>query len=239
MPADLAVVADLHQVVDLGARADARRLEGAAINRRAGADLDVVADLDAAQLRHLDVLAVLKTIAETIGAEHGVGVDDDAVAEDRAVVENDVRMQDHIVAEPAIAADDDAAVKSAAGAENAALADDGERMKLASGTKLSGRMDDGARDRCPAARLDGWPCRCCTMATKAVSGSLTSINVSGDPVGADRSSCRRAGRAEETTAVLARHFFRWRRLRSLSMNVMSSGPASFMGRAATICRSSP
>ena len=54
----LAVVGDLHQVVDLGAGADARGLEGAAIDRGAGADLDVVADLDVAQLRHLDVPAV-------------------------------------------------------------------------------------------------------------------------------------------------------------------------------------
>ena len=56
--ADLAVVADLHQVVDLGAGADARRLEGAAVDGGAGADLDVVADLDVAELRHLDVPAV-------------------------------------------------------------------------------------------------------------------------------------------------------------------------------------
>src|SRR5262249_20656193 len=41
--ADLAVVADLHEVVDLGAGADARGLERAAVNRRAGPDLGVIA----------------------------------------------------------------------------------------------------------------------------------------------------------------------------------------------------
>ena len=41
--------ADLHEVVDLGAVADARGLKGAAVDGRAGADLDVVADLDVAR----------------------------------------------------------------------------------------------------------------------------------------------------------------------------------------------
>src|SRR5439155_5233970 len=60
VPADLAVVAHLHEVVDLGAGPDARRLERPAVDRRAGADLDVVADLDVAELRDLDVPAVVE-----------------------------------------------------------------------------------------------------------------------------------------------------------------------------------
>ena len=59
----------------------------------AGADLDVVADLDVAQLRHLDVPAVLQAIAEAVGAEDRVGVDDDPVAEDGAVVEDGVGVE--------------------------------------------------------------------------------------------------------------------------------------------------
>ena len=45
-----------------------------------------------AELRHLDVPAVLQPIAEAVGPEYRVGVDDDAVAQNRAVVENDVRI---------------------------------------------------------------------------------------------------------------------------------------------------
>src|SRR5262249_45576682 len=82
---DLAVVADLHQVIDLGPRADARGLEGAAVDGGASADLDVVADLHVAQLRHLDVAAVLEAEAEAVGPEHCVGVNDGPVAEDGAV----------------------------------------------------------------------------------------------------------------------------------------------------------
>ena len=46
--------------------------ERAAVDRGAGADLNVVADGHRAELRHLDVPAVLKTVAETVGAEDGV-----------------------------------------------------------------------------------------------------------------------------------------------------------------------
>src|SRR5262249_12930651 len=42
--ADLTVVADLHEVIDLGARADARGLEGAAVDGRAGANFHIVAN---------------------------------------------------------------------------------------------------------------------------------------------------------------------------------------------------
>src|SRR5262249_7891176 len=45
VPADPAVVADHHQVVDFRPLANARRLEGAAVNGRASADLHIVADL--------------------------------------------------------------------------------------------------------------------------------------------------------------------------------------------------
>src|SRR6185369_8640289 len=63
---DLAVVGDHHQVVDLGSRPDARRLKRAAVDGRAGADLHVRADLDVAQLRHLDVLALVEAVTEPV-----------------------------------------------------------------------------------------------------------------------------------------------------------------------------
>ena len=53
MAADADIVADLDQIVDLGALADHGVADGAAVDRGAGADLDVVLDDDAADLRHL------------------------------------------------------------------------------------------------------------------------------------------------------------------------------------------
>ena len=56
--ADRDAVRDLHEVVDLGAGADPRLANGRPIDRRVGADLDVVFDDDAADLRNLVVRAV-------------------------------------------------------------------------------------------------------------------------------------------------------------------------------------
>ena len=48
-------VRDLDEIVDLGAGADARLADGGTIDRRVRADLDVVFDDDAADLRNLVV----------------------------------------------------------------------------------------------------------------------------------------------------------------------------------------
>src|SRR5207247_2618028 len=80
--ADAAVVADLHQVVDLRPRADPRRAEGAAVDRRAGADFNVVANLNMAELWSLDVLALDAAVAEAVGPDDAAGVNDDSVADD-------------------------------------------------------------------------------------------------------------------------------------------------------------
>ena len=49
VPADLVVVADHDEVVDLRPLADPGRLERGAVDRAVGADLDVVADLEPAR----------------------------------------------------------------------------------------------------------------------------------------------------------------------------------------------
>ena len=50
--ADADIVGDLHEIVDLGAFADDRVGHRAAIDRGVGADLDIVLDDDAADLRN-------------------------------------------------------------------------------------------------------------------------------------------------------------------------------------------
>ena len=75
---------DLHQIVDLGALADDGVADRAAVDRGVGADLDVVLDDDAADLRHLrDARAAPGTIAEAVLADARAGMDDDAVADQR------------------------------------------------------------------------------------------------------------------------------------------------------------
>ena len=112
---------------------------------RAGADLDVVADLDMAELRHLDVLAAAGAIAEAVGADHRVGVDDGPLADDRAVVEHGVGIDGHVVAESAKATDHGPFMDAAAGTEDAAFADDRQRVDAAVATELGRGMDAGPR----------------------------------------------------------------------------------------------
>ena len=83
MPSDRDVVSDLDQIVDLGALADHGIAGRAAIDRRVGADLDVVLDDDAARLR--DFLMALRTwqIAEAVLADTSAGMDDHAIPDQR------------------------------------------------------------------------------------------------------------------------------------------------------------
>ncbi len=63
-------VRDLHQVVDLGAGADARLADRRTIDRRVRADLDVVFDHDGGVLRDLEVRAVgLRDEPEAVAAD--------------------------------------------------------------------------------------------------------------------------------------------------------------------------
>src|SRR5690606_6813472 len=61
---DVDVVADLHLVVQAHVLLEHSVLDGAAVDGGVGADLAVVADADAAQLRHLDPVPVLHGQAE-------------------------------------------------------------------------------------------------------------------------------------------------------------------------------
>ena len=125
VPAEPAVVGDHHQVVDLRALADDGRAVGAAVDRRAGADLDVLADLDVAELGRELVPAVDLAIAEAVGADHGAGVNDGAVADARVFVQHDVGKERHAGADDAAGHDVHAGVNRRAGADVAVVADGG------------------------------------------------------------------------------------------------------------------
>ena len=92
---DLAVMTDVHQIVDLRASADAGDVQGAAIHGRVGADLDVIFNFQPADLRKLFIPAglLIAHVAEAVAAEHRAGVNDHAIAESRARIDSDIRIQ--------------------------------------------------------------------------------------------------------------------------------------------------
>ena len=82
--ADAHVVRDLDQIVDLGVFADNRVGHGATVDGGIGADLDIVLDNDAADLRNA-LGPRAGDEAETVLADLGAGVDDHAVADERVL----------------------------------------------------------------------------------------------------------------------------------------------------------
>ena len=145
VPADAAVVGDHHLVVDLGAVADDRRAVGAAVDGRAGADLDVGAELDAAQLRRPIDGGRRRACSRSRGAQHGAGVDDRTRADDRVFVEHGVGEDRHVLAELAAGHDVDAGVDRRAGADLAVVADRGAGMHVDVVGQASRDADRGGR----------------------------------------------------------------------------------------------
>ena len=140
--ADFDVVRDLHEVINLRALADDGGAECAAVDRHARADFHVVADDDVANLRHLAVDAAVLHVAETIRADHRVGVNADAPADFRARINHNVREQIHVVAEFGVVADEIAALQNGPRADAHAFADNTVRTDVRGGINLRARRDD-------------------------------------------------------------------------------------------------
>src|SRR5262249_5759277 len=77
------VVGYLHQIIDFGAFADNRILKCPAVDGGVGADLHVVLDDDAADLRDLEVAARAHGEAESVLSDAHSRVNDHAVADER------------------------------------------------------------------------------------------------------------------------------------------------------------
>ena len=130
VPADAAIVGDHHQVVDLRAFADHGGAVGAAVDRRAGADLDVGAQLDVAQLGGKLMPAIDQLVAESIGPQHRAGVDQAARADDRVFIEHCIGENSHVLADPRAGHDVDARMDRAAGADGHVVADGGKGIDI-------------------------------------------------------------------------------------------------------------
>ena len=111
---------DVDEVVELGAAADARLFERAAIDRGVRADLHIIFDDEPALLRELRVLAgrAVAHVAEAIGAEHCARMHDHAISQFRAGIEHHARIKVAIAADAHAGADDDAGIDAGACADD-------------------------------------------------------------------------------------------------------------------------
>src|SRR5919201_2096195 len=97
--ADLHVVTELHEIVDLGPAADDRIAECRAVDRAVRTDLDVVLDDDAARLRNLAMPRAVEGEAKPVGADDRAGMHQHALSQSRSGEER------HVGAEHALLAD--------------------------------------------------------------------------------------------------------------------------------------
>src|SRR3954463_7438175 len=93
------VVADLDVVVELHAFLEHRIVDRAAIDGGVRADLDIVTDHHAPDLRDLDPSALVGGEAEAVGADYGAGVHDDPRPEHAVRIDDRSRIQAAIVAD--------------------------------------------------------------------------------------------------------------------------------------------
>src|SRR5258706_6048548 len=68
-PTDFHVMSDLNEVVDLGSVTDDSVVDASAIDRRVRADLDVVSDNAAADVRNLRMLVSARHVAKSVRAK--------------------------------------------------------------------------------------------------------------------------------------------------------------------------
>src|SRR5439155_890204 len=125
--ADLDVVTDLHEVVDLGPAADDRLPQGGTVDGRVGADLDVVLDHHGADLRDLPVRFAVEGVAEAVGADHRARVDHDALAEPHPGADGHARVHDRRLADLGARPDERQRTDPDVGPDDGARLDHGER----------------------------------------------------------------------------------------------------------------
>src|SRR6185437_1591070 len=114
--ADLHVVGDVHEVVEHRAGADRRVADSAAVDGAIGAELDIVLDDHAAELRHAQQALAAGHEAEARAADGDVGREGHAIADQGEV-------NDAIGADRAVVADDHAVSDDDIWTDQAAIAD--------------------------------------------------------------------------------------------------------------------
>src|SRR5690606_9283389 len=104
---DADVVRDHHEIVELHAVLDHGVLDRAAVDRRVRADLDVVADHDRAELRHLDPPAMREILGETeaVAADHRPRLKEATAADADAIEHDDARDETRVRADLDVRAD--------------------------------------------------------------------------------------------------------------------------------------
>ena len=151
------IMSHLHQVVDLGPLANDGGTQGASVDGHIGPDLDIVANDDVADLRHLPVNAAVLDVTKAIRADDRSAVDADAIADLRPGIKGDVGEQVRVFPDPAVRANMIGALEHRAGTyprlgpDHAVRTNVGGRINLRPGRhqrrRVEARLKDGLREK--------------------------------------------------------------------------------------------
>src|SRR5438876_1786191 len=124
--ADLAVVADVNEIVYLCAAANTSSLKRAAVYGCVGPDFDVVFDYQLSDLGELFVPSSsgIADVSEAVAAENRAGVDDHAIANASAGINRDIGMNCAVIADCGSLADDASGADPGAAADNSVFVHD-------------------------------------------------------------------------------------------------------------------
>src|SRR5437868_4235971 len=127
--AKLRVVAHLNEIVELDAAPQHRVCKAAAIDRAVRADLAIVFDAHATELQELHLPALfIRHETEAVCPDDRTGMDTDALADLRALIDRYVRIEHTVIANVTFITNDHAGVQGDAVADAAVLADGDTRM---------------------------------------------------------------------------------------------------------------
>ena len=153
MAANDDVVADLHEIVDLRPLADHGVAVCAPIDRHAGADLDIVLNDDAPDLRHFEMPPRPESEPEAVLPDMRAGMNDHPVADQRRHdrgrgADRTIAPDAHLRTNDRIGADDRAGANLRAVADHGAGVDDHASLEPRRRVNRRGRGDPGlAKDR--------------------------------------------------------------------------------------------
>ncbi len=146
-------MSDLHLVVQLDAVVDQCVLDGATVDRRIGADLDVVAEAHAADVGNLHVAVGVGREAESIAPDDRTRLEHATRADRDVTADGDSRLQPAIVAEARAILDHAVRADGAALADHDVRTDDGVRADP--GGRSDRRRRRNVRAACPSCRNRG------------------------------------------------------------------------------------
>ena len=127
---DVAVVCDLHEVVQFHTAANIGRAHRRTVHAGVCADFNVILNADIANLRNLLIALSGRREAKTVGTDDTAGMQNDAIADLAVVIDRHIGIEHAVLPDTGVLLNDDAGVELRTFAHRSALADIDVRTQI-------------------------------------------------------------------------------------------------------------